>query len=169
MARYVVNNSGFISLYYGISSQLMRQATYSTIRFSFYEVAKTLLIERRVRNNAENSSYLPFYQKVIIAGTGGFLGSLVGSPNDLVTVRMQNDPQLPVDKRRNYKNVFEALYRIIKTEGFGRLYVGVQMACLRGVLVTIGQLVFYDDFKQRLMRTKYFSDSFLTHFTASMG
>lgn len=78
MAKYVIKDSGFISLYYGLSSQLMRQATYSTIRFSFYEVAKTLLIERRVRNNVVNSNEVPFYQKILIAGAGGFLGSLVG-------------------------------------------------------------------------------------------
>ncbi len=36
-------------------------------------------------------------------------------------------------------------------------------------LVTIGQIAFYDEFKQRLLKTKYFQDNYLTHFTASMG
>ena len=81
---------------------------------------------------------------------------------------MQNDPKLPPEKRRNYKNCFEALYRIARTEGFSRLYVGFHMATLRGILVTIGQLAFYDEFKQSLLRSKYFQDNFFTHFTASM-
>lgn len=50
--------------------------------------------------------------------------------------------KLPVDKRRNYKNCFEALYRIYKTEGFSRLYTGFEMATLRGVLVTIGKDIY---------------------------
>ena len=45
---------------------------------------------------------------------------------------MQNDTKLPTEQRRNYKNCFEALYRITKTEGFSRLYVGFHMATLRG-------------------------------------
>lgn len=82
---------------------------------------------------------------------------------------MQNDTQLPVSQRRNYKNCFEALYRIAKTEGFPRLYVGFHMATLRGVLVTIGQIAFYDEFKTRLIRTRYFIDNMVTHLAASMG
>lgn len=46
---------------------------------------------------------------------------------------MQNDTKLPKEQRRNYKNCFEALYRITKTEGFSRLYVGFHMATLRGI------------------------------------
>lgn len=82
---------------------------------------------------------------------------------------MQNDTQLAPHQRRNYKHVFEALFRIARTEGFSRLYAGFHMATLRGVLVTIGQLAFYDEFKTQLIRTKHFSDTLLTHFTASMG
>jgi dicarboxylate transporter 10 len=82
---------------------------------------------------------------------------------------MINDTKLPPQKRRNYKHVFDALYKIYKTEGFLRLYAGFHMATLRGVLVTIGQLAFYDEFKTRLIRTKYFDDNLFTHFTASMG
>lgn len=43
---------------------------------------------------------IPFYQKVFLAGTSGALGGLVGTPGDMVNVRMQNDMKLPVDKRR---------------------------------------------------------------------
>jgi dicarboxylate transporter 10 len=82
---------------------------------------------------------------------------------------MQNDTKLAPSQRRNYKNVFEALYRIAKQEGFSRLYTGFHMATLRGVLVTIGQLAFYDEFKTRMIRTTYFSDNLATHFAASMG
>lgn len=43
------------------------------------------------------------------------------------------------------------------------------MATFRGILVTIGQLAFYDEFKTRLIGTTYFADNLLTHFAASMG
>lgn len=44
---------------------------------------------------------------------GGF-GSFVGTPFDLVLVRMQADSTLPEVERRNYKNVFDAFGRIVK-------------------------------------------------------
>lgn len=121
-----------------------------------------------------------------------FVFSNEGSPADLINVRMQNDTRLPVEKRRNYRHCFEALYRItrvnnVKTvlalknvffsqfytfqdEGFFRLYAGFHMATLRGILVTVGQLAFYDQFKYDLInKTSFFKDNFVTHFTASMG
>jgi dicarboxylate transporter 10 len=86
-----------------------------------------------------------------------------------VNVRMQNDCKLPVDQRRNYKHCIEALYRIFRTEGPTRLFAGTTMASSRGMLVTIGQLAFYDEIKCQLLKTKYFSDNVATHFTASLS
>jgi len=40
-----------------------------------------------------------------------------GTPCDLVNVRLQNDMKIPLDQRRNYKNVFHGLYRIARYEG----------------------------------------------------
>ena len=51
---------------------------------------------------------------------------------------MQNDSKLPLNKRRNYRNCFEALNRIVKTEGFLKLYTGINVAIVRAVLSTIG-------------------------------
>lgn len=34
---------------------------------------------------------LPFYQKALLAGFSGACGGFVGTPGDLVNVRMQND------------------------------------------------------------------------------
>lgn len=50
----------------------------------------------------------------MLAGAGG---AMVGSPADVILVRMQADGKLPVDQRRNYKNAFNGIFRIIKDEG----------------------------------------------------
>ncbi len=47
-----------------------------------------------------NANNIPFYQKALIAGVSGAFGGFVGTPGDLVNVRMQNDVKLPVDQRR---------------------------------------------------------------------
>lgn len=69
---------------------MCRQLTYSTTRFGIYEVAK---------QNVEMNSFL---SKVVVAGAAGAAGGFVGTPADLVNVRMQNDIKLPPEKRRKY-------------------------------------------------------------------
>jgi solute carrier family 25 (mitochondrial dicarboxylate transporter), member 10 len=87
----------------------------------------------------------------------------------MVNVRMQNDSKLPIEQRRNYKHCLEALYRIYRVEGALRLFSGTTMASSRGMLVTIGQLAFYDEIKFRLIKSTYFEDNLTAHLTASLG
>ena len=43
MATMLVRNEGFIHLYDGLSASLLRQATYSTVRFGAYDFLKANL------------------------------------------------------------------------------------------------------------------------------
>lgn len=168
MSVNIVKTNGFFALYNGISAAILRQATYSTTRFAIYEVLKNLA-EKSLRKDSLTKVEMPFYQKILIAGTSGFIGGVVGTPADLTNVRMQNDSKLPIEQRRNYKHCIEALVRIAKTEGFPRLFAGTTMASSRGMLVTVGQLAFYDEIKYRLIKSTYFKDNLVTHFTASLS
>lgn len=163
MAGHMAKTNGVLSLYNGLSAAILRQATYSTTRFAVYDVSKNILSKN------SNGKELPFYQKILLAGASGGIGGVVGTPADLVNVRMQNDCKLPVENRRNYKNCFEALYRIFRTEGYWRLHTGTTMASSRGMLMTVGQLAFYDEIKSRLIKSGYFQDNVFTHFTSSLS
>lgn len=171
MTVNIVKTNGFFALYNGISAALLRQATYSTTRFACYETFKGMAEAKARANNPDPNAKIdiPFIQKILIAGFSGGLGGVVGTPADLVNVRMQNDSKLPLDQRRNYKHCLEALVRIYKQEGPTRLMAGTTMASSRGMLVTIGQLAFYDEFKHQLLRTPWFKDNLVTHFTASLS
>lgn len=79
------------ALYNGISASLLRQMTYSTTRFGIYEVGKQSF-----------GSDLGFLGKVALAGVAGACGGFVGTPADMVNVRMQNDIKLPLEQRRKY-------------------------------------------------------------------
>jgi len=48
-----------------------------------------------------------------------------------------------------------------------KLFNGATMATSRAVLMTIGQLAFYDQIKQGLLTSGYFVDNLVTHFTSS--
>lgn len=45
-------------------------------------------------------SDLDFLGKVLLAGGAGACGGVVGTPADMVNVRMQNDVKLPLEQRR---------------------------------------------------------------------
>ena len=78
MTRNIIKTQGFFSLYNGMSAALLRQGTYSTVRFAFYEFFKEILIERANRNQVNQMNQLPFFQKMLIAGIGGGVGSIFG-------------------------------------------------------------------------------------------
>ena len=80
----------------------------------------------------------------------GGIGSFIGTPCDLVLVRMQADSTLPVAERRNYKGVFDAFRRIITEEGVTSLWNGAGPTILRACSLNVAQLVTYEEAKERL-------------------
>jgi dicarboxylate transporter 10 len=156
----IVKGEGFLGLYNGLSASLVRQLTYSTTRFAIYEVAK-----QRVSPNGEPIS---FQHRLLMAAVAGGCGGFVGTPGDMVNVRMQNDIKLPKDQRRNYKHAIDGMARVAREEGFRKLFSGVDWATGRAILMTIGQLCFYDQVKIMLLSTDHFTEGVTTHFTASL-
>ena len=55
------------------------QLTYSMTRFAVYDMGK--------KNLTKNGREMPFYEKVLLAGSAGAMGGFVGTPADLVNVR----------------------------------------------------------------------------------
>uniref|UniRef100_V5I9F2 Mitochondrial dicarboxylate carrier n=1 Tax=Anoplophora glabripennis TaxID=217634 RepID=V5I9F2_ANOGL len=156
LTKNIIKKEGVLALYTGISASLCRQLTYSTTRFGIYEVAK---------QNLHSDSFM---SKVAIAAIAGAAGGFVGTPADMVNVRMQNDIKLPPEKRRNYKHAIDGLIRVYQEEGVRRLFSGASTATSRAIFMTIGQLSFYDQVKLLLLRSGIFSDNMITHFLSSL-
>ena len=68
----------------------------------------------------------------------------------------------------SYSHAGDGLVRTFREEGLRKLFSGIEWASSRAVLMTVGQLCFYDVVKQALMSTNYFSDNLVTHFTSSL-
>ncbi|XP_065155245.1 mitochondrial dicarboxylate carrier [Atheta coriaria] len=154
----VVRRDGFFALYNGISASLLRQLTYSTTRFGIYEMAKQSL----------GTTQPSFGIAVSMAALAGAAGGLVGTPGDMINVRMQNDMKLPPEQRRNYKHAIDGLVRVASEEGPTKLFNGATAATTRAVFMTIGQLAFYDLVKKYLLGTGMFKDNTTTHFLSSL-
>lgn len=106
VARGILAKEGMRGFYRGLDSALFRQATYCTARLGLYKT-----IFNKIK---EEHGKVEFYQKAMASVFSGFIGSLIGNPSDLALVRFQSDMYLPEAKRRNYRNVFHAFYRIGK-------------------------------------------------------
>ncbi|XP_034044954.1 mitochondrial dicarboxylate carrier [Thalassophryne amazonica] len=159
MIVHVAKNDGLLALYNGLSASLCRQMSYSLTRFAIYET---------VRDTGISQSPMPFYQKVLLGAFGGFTGGFVGTPADMVNVRMQNDMKLPPELRRNYKHAVDGLIRVWREEGVRKLFSGATMASSRGALVTVGQLACYDQAKELVLGTGLIGDNIATHFLSSV-
>ncbi|KAH8257853.1 hypothetical protein KR038_002133 [Drosophila bunnanda] len=151
----IYRQSGILGFYNGISASWFRQLTYTTTRFALYEWGKKFV---------DSEGVAP---KVALATFAGLCGGIVGVPGDVVTVRLQNDSKLPPEKRRNYKHVFDGLYRIRKEEGLSSLFRGALPAVSRAVLLTIGTNATYDQVKQKIMSATGATDGLSLHFVTS--
>ncbi|KAK4948536.1 Mitochondrial dicarboxylate transporter [Elasticomyces elasticus] len=166
-AAYVYRNQGITGLYAGLSAALLRQMTYSTVRFGVYEDLKERFAPQPTPDNPKPKHSL--LNLVLMSSAAGFLGGIAGNPADVLNVRMQSDASKPPEVRRNYKHALDGLVRMIREEGFASIFRGVEANSTRALLMTASQLASYDVFKQVCLRDLGMSDNFLTHFTASLA
>ena len=141
VARHILASEGVRSLYRGLDSSIFRQITYATARLGIYKC----LYDRRLRMTGD----VPFTAKLRYSLFAGLCGAVVGNPADLTLVRRQTDLELPVEQRRNYRNVFNTFGRIIKEEGVVTLWKGTPFTILRVCALTSGQMITFDEIKER--------------------
>ncbi|RCI04318.1 hypothetical protein CU098_006542 [Rhizopus stolonifer] len=169
----ISRQEGVSALYNGLSASLLRQGTYSTVRFGLYDRFKAT-----VAGDASKSIELileltlalePTMRQLFFCSTmAGVLGGAIGNPSDVVNVRMQNDGQLPPNKRRNYKNVVDGMVRISREEGPRVLLRGLGSSTNRAVLITVSQMTSYDLFKQACIDRLGLDNGLTTHFVSSL-
>ncbi|KAH6909798.1 dicarboxylic acid transporter [Coprinopsis sp. MPI-PUGE-AT-0042] len=152
--------AGTRGLFDGISGTWMRQMSYSLCRFWAYDESKKLI-------GAGKDA--PAWKLAAAGSMAGGIAGLVGNPGEIVMVRLQGDFAKPPEKRFNYKHCFDALFRMVKEEGVSSLARGAAPNVFRAILMNASQLASYDFFKAELLKTKYFNDNIMCHFTASFA
>ena len=133
----------FRPFYAGLDSALLRQAVYTSVRLGlFYSIQDYMK-----KKNGKNPTT---FQNAIASLLSGAIGAFVGNPADLALVRMQNDLNEAPDKRRNYKNVFDALIRTVKEEGILTLWRGSFPTIARAMAMNFSLLVPFEAMKKML-------------------
>jgi len=156
----ILRTEGVVGIYTGLSAGLLRQASYTTTRLGIY----TTLFEMFSKDGKPPN----FFAKALIGVTAGGIGAFVGTPAEVALIRMTADGRLPVDQRRGYTSVFNALSRIVSEEGLFALWRGCIPTVGRAMVVNAAQLASYSQAKQILVNTGHFNEGLFLHFVASM-
>ncbi|KAL1465126.1 hypothetical protein WDU94_004717 [Cyamophila willieti] len=157
----ILRKEGLFAMYNGLSAGLLRQATYTTTRLGTYNLLLT-------KFTSSDGTPPNFFQKAAFGITAGATGAFVGTPAEVALVRMTADGRLPLAERRNYKNVFHALYRITSEEGVLTMWRGAIPTMGRAMVVNAAQLASYSQAKQFLLTLSYFEENIFCHFVSSM-
>lgn len=126
----------------------MRQATYTTTRLGVFQ-----WLEDTYKAKQKPGEQSGFLMKLAMGMTAGGIGAMVGTPAEVALIRMTSDGRLPVEQRRGYKNVFDALVRITREEGLITLWRGWQPTVARAMILNAAQLGVYSQSKQVITGT----------------
>jgi solute carrier family 25 oxoglutarate transporter 11 len=157
----ILRQEGIGGFYRGLPAALFRQSIYSTARFGAFDAL----------GKAFPDATGPLV-KIPMGLAAGALGALLSSPADLVMLRMQADGRLPLEARRNYNNPFQALHRIVTTEGVTALWKGAGPNINRAMVVTTSQLVSYSTAQDYIATNPYYrirKDHWVTTLLASLA
>lgn len=140
--KNMIVTDGVSSLYRGVDAAIGRQMVYGTARIGLHSKFSSVLVEKN------KGKPISFAQKAASGMLSGAIAVCIGSPFDIALVRLQADGMANPEDRRNYKNVFDALVRTAKEEGFGALYYGVMPNILRGMSMNVGMMSCNDQFQE---------------------
>ncbi|KAK4274164.1 hypothetical protein QN277_017435 [Acacia crassicarpa] len=158
----IVQSEGVAALFSGVSATVLRQALYSTTRMGLYDVIKHKWTD-------PDTGKMLLTRKVAAGLIAGGIGAAIGNPADVAMVRMQADGRLLTAQRRGYKNVFDAIARLVSQEGIASLWRGSALTVNRAMIVTASQLACYDQFKEMILGKGLMKDGLRTHVTASLA
>lgn len=144
VGRELIKENGFAYMYKGLDAAVLRQVFYGTTRLGLFY---TFLDHFKKKNTSGQPT---LFQKSISSFFAGGIAAFVSNPVDLILVRMQADNTLPVEQRRNYKNVFHGVASVIKDEGFTKLWRGCVPTIARACIINLALLAPFEEFKHRL-------------------
>ncbi|KAK4043267.1 mitochondrial carrier domain-containing protein [Parachaetomium inaequale] len=145
----IVRNEGLRGIYRGIGCAYIYQVLLNGCRLGFYEPMRNAMSTLIFKDGKTQSLGVNMF-----CGAGsGIMGAAAGSPFFLVKTRLQSySPFLPVGTQHRYRNAWDGMSQIFRTEGVRGLYRGVGAAMIRTGFGSSVQLPTYFFAKRRLMR-----------------
>jgi hypothetical protein len=140
MTARIARTEGVKGLYRGYSAAMLREMTYSSIRFGLYDPIKVLL-------GATDPKNTPFYKKVAAGLSAGAFAASLMSPTDLLKIRMQK-------QTGEFHSMGHHARQIISEPpgGVRNLYHGVFTTITRAAVLGATKMATYDQCKFELKR-----------------
>jgi hypothetical protein len=158
----ILKEEGIAGWYKGLEASLLREGSYSALRFGLYDTVKGKFDSALVKEGKVSTA---LYIKILAGATTGAIGSALANPMDLVKVRMQGDR---TGKRYNNSFIY-ACKDIYRKDGFIKgFYRGVGPTTIRAMVLTATQLPSYDHMKHSLLEHSPLEEGLVVHVTASM-
>ncbi|KZT52249.1 mitochondrial carrier [Calocera cornea HHB12733] len=168
IASRLVRTEGPLALTRGMLAGVMRESIYGTIRLGTYEFWKTTW--RRVSGGRLDEKGLTL--KVMSALTSAVVGASLANPTDLVKIRMQAPyPPGAPPPYRNTLHAFSSVYHEgggTLAGGLRSLWRGTAPTVARGIVISVSQIVGYDQCKQSLKMGFGWGEGLRLHLAASL-
>jgi solute carrier family 25 (mitochondrial oxoglutarate transporter), member 11 len=148
--KNLVKNEGARGLYSGLSAAAARQFSYTTGRLGLYDTFTSRVLAGK---KGTEQTQLALFEKLGCGLAAGAIAATACCPIEVSLVRMQADGVAEASKRRGYKNVFDAVYKIGSQEGVKALWRGVVPTVTRGAVVSMTQLATYDQAKEMYLNS----------------
>lgn len=123
-------------------SPLSGIALVNAIIFGSYSQGKGFF-ERRHAQGELKYGLLPLHEVAIAGAFAGLANSFVSSPVELMKTQMQVQYRNP-DKSKHYTGSFDAAAKIIRSQGLGKAFMGLEATMIREIPGTAGYYVSYE-------------------------
>ncbi|KAK0723060.1 mitochondrial carrier domain-containing protein [Lasiosphaeria miniovina] len=145
----IVRHEGLRGIYRGLGCAYIYQVLLNGCRLGFYEPMRNTLTGLIFRDPKTQSLGINMF----CGAASGILGAAAGSPFFLAKTRLQSfSPFRPVGTQHQYRNAWDGLSQIFKSEGVRGLYRGVGAAMIRTGFGSSVQLPTYFFAKRRLVK-----------------
>ena len=114
------------------------------------------------------SMMCPFPAVVAVYCVWVAVSVVVAAAGDLAMIRMMADGHLPVEHRRGYRHVGDALSQIVKADGVVGCWKGCSPTVVRAMALNGAQLGGYSQAKEGILKLGLLRDGVACHFAASL-
>eukprot|EP00924_Labyrinthula_sp_SR-Ha-C_P003333 augustus_masked-scaffold_15-processed-gene-6.62-mRNA-1 protein AED:0.04 eAED:0.04 QI:0/-1/0/1/-1/1/1/0/304 len=157
VAKKVYGESGTRGFYAGLQAASIRQLTYGNLRLGIYASINDIFFPRREKGGKSAGSL----GKLAMGLSAGAIASFLSNPIEISLVRMQSGSY-------GYKNVGEALYKVVRTEGVFALWNGAVPTVTRAMVVNAVQVGGYDIAKSKFTKLLKLEDGVPLHLISSV-
>ncbi|QDZ22710.1 mitochondrial carrier protein [Chloropicon primus] len=159
----LVREEGVTALARGLHASVLREMVYAGLRLGCYDSAKGIVggVTSALTGGGSGADGL-LVTKVLAGALSGAFGSALGSPTELLKVRLQSETVAG-------RGIVETAVRITTREGgLAGWWRGAVPFVQRSSVLTAAQIASYDHTKHTLLDQGLFLEGMPLHFTASM-